>query len=254
MMPAARTATVLSLAMVVGCITVNTPGGGSGGDEGGAGGGFAGGEGGSGGSGGNGGNGGNGDTMGPAPCPSGGCPSGQKCTLVQGLVPGCARPGSGGAGTSCTQDSECMTGTWCDKPLGGGRCVAFCADANDTSCATTMAAGSVCIPLTDGFSQVAAFCTMVCDPFTATSACTEAEDCKLVDNSGHGGCFSLAAMPAAEGEDCTYINDCARGLDCLTAGGSGTCHHVCNSTHMCPSGGTCTAFAGSSDGLGGCSN
>jgi hypothetical protein len=101
-------------------------------------------------------------------------------------------------------------------------------------------------------NQVAAICSTVCNPFMSSAVCTSMQDCKLLDTGEHGGCFALSSPPVGVGMSCQFVNDCDVGLHCL--GNPGTCHHICDSSHMCPTGGTCTTIQGGTNGLGVCSN
>lgn len=111
----------------------------------------------------------------------------------------------------CTMDTECVTGAWC---LGGdGLCSDACTVFTDAGCPT----GAKCDYLGEAQSGTPS-------PITVCSAV----------GSGRAGAT------------CMTNSQCARGFSCVLDSGStsGRCTQVCDATHPCPSGQTCSGGGG----------
>jgi hypothetical protein len=140
--------------------------------------------------------------------------------------------GSGAAGASCTQSSDCAAGYGCETladRLGDGTPVLQCSPWVQTS-------GGF------GFPPIAG-----CDP-TRTGSCPAGRRCSFGSSNGQDDVTfceapSLTALPADN--PCKNDSDCEQGLACRSFGPSSSCVPYCADppTGTCPSAGqVCTAF------------
>src|SRR5215831_12674572 len=216
--------------------------------------------------GGSGGTGGTGGSDGGGTCtlvPQGGCQAGQKCSVdpMTSMI-GCLTAGSTMAGQSCTMETQCAAGTACANTGNGAVCMTYC--RNDqahafTDCAT-MGNGSACFWQLQDMSgspiMGANVCSIPCNSINPGTTCGAMQECAYDDltwTNPYGTCLPPGTLAA--GMNCTQIGQCAPPTQCLRVGANMfSCRHLCDSTHMCPTG-ACTAFSATSVmGLGFCSN
>lgn len=146
------------------------------------------------------------------------CPAGTGCEPVNGATTtGCVQGGLKEAGMACTNTNECAGGTACvfDK------CAPFCCPENHQPCG-----GGFCnvnINYGDGaFAYVCSF-PAVCELFE-DDQCGANEDCHPMWDQGIATCTQPSGNPAAEGEDCSFINDCGDMQSCT----GGKCRYACD--------------------------
>jgi hypothetical protein len=188
------------------------------------------------------------------PVDNSGCTSGQACqvyanTEQTALVTMCGEAGSGGYGTMCTQDTECMETFTCL----GNRCVKLCCGAgDDETCRSGPGGrpGATCngqISTMNGGGSGLFFCSLPvrCDWFTQTD-CAPNETCSPTRMDGTTECRE--AGTASEGMECGSAR-CEHGYVCISTGADmpGYCRRICDPTgaategdfRTCPTGFTC---------------
>lgn len=180
-----------------------------------------------------------------------GCPTGEKCTLLdlQALIVGCVTAGNKGPTELCADDTECDVGLYCDNVT--GVCESICTDPNTQStcgfgwCINTMVMGY-------------GLCTVGCSP-TNPAMCGAPElTCAWWGFiTGNDSTFHCA-LPAenggtnVEGDPCPLLegipilHSCAPGFACLDDGsGSGVCRKWCSppgQQAQCAGGEMCSSF------------
>lgn len=171
-------------------------------------------------------------------------PDGLACRVIldakaSTTSPACGVAGTGDDGAACTTGSDCRAGFECVGDP--GRCRHYCCDS------------TVC-PTLDGMGK-AYFCDVQAEAVSASvkvpvcqvvqpcdllrDKCATGMTCALVEpNDGVTSC--VATGPAKAGQSCD-VTHCGADLTCLGPEGSRTCQQLCDSSHLCPSGLTCTA-------------
>jgi hypothetical protein len=170
--------------------------------------------------------------------PQCGCPSNMTCDLTNSADTVCVGPaGIGTAGSLCANTGSCALGMTC---LYRSTCHSFCATPGQP-CGD---AGK-CIQLLDQ-NDAAVPNASLCEI-----------NCQLQDpgSCGNGGaCYASLETPGATdcylagsgvlNAACTYANDCAAGLGCVSVGGAAAkCKKSCRVGNNADCGGqTCTGF------------
>jgi hypothetical protein len=174
------------------------------------------------------------------------------CTATQTCQVNCAPPmnapprnecitgGTGGPGTTCNTNADCMPGTQCFNYASTGcavkLCLRFC-NANPDCVAFGAGGGgpgSVC----EGPVQCPSFltahhtCTFNCDPRFAMAAsrggCPTGLACVMPAAMDQVDCACPAATRTkGEGDACASAAECAPGLICNQMSGSLTCRPIC---------------------------
>ena len=145
----------------------------------------------------------------------GACKAGEKCTitnLATGTV-GCGKAGPKTVWHTCTEDVDCVDGTWCDVLY--SVCKPICGGAGDCQ----FAMQGDCVPALDGKkAQIGKLkiCTPNCDPKTAAPC----------DAMGHVTCIIRGTgTDCAKSGDlgstqpCKEQQDCAPGYVCINGSG-----------------------------------
>lgn len=165
----------------------------------------------------------------------GGCPTGQRCTVLANLVFDCVPAGEAGPGDDCSV-GECQPGLVCFYSEGKAKCVPFCRSANDCT-----AVDDHCV-YPWSFTEIG-YCRAGCDP-VLQEGCKPQEGCYFSDPEvGSTLCFDAGTLD--EGADCSNFTVlCKPGLDCILQPGSNPyeyyCRAWCDSAHPCPEGSVCT--------------
>lgn len=166
------------------------------------------------------------------------CPAGSGCEPINSAsTTGCVQGGLKEAGMACATTNECVGGTVCafDK------CAPFCCRDNHEPCG-----GGFCnININFGNDAFAFVCSFpaVCELF-ADDQCAANEDCHPMWDQGIATCVQPSGTPAAEGEDCEFINDCGDMQTCIGPQGEGKCRYACDLAN----------FANLEPGKGGCAD
>ncbi len=187
---------------------------------------------------------GDGMTCSPVCYPGGACADTTlACYPVSQYSGRCERPGTGGPGAPCTANTDCVSGTRCERMTGavGGFCATLCASGSSTLCSSTEQCAShdsayVCL-VRDG---------QPCDALRQNCAGSDA----CVPTS-MGDVCSYAAGKAV-GQVCTYANDCVPGAACITdpSSGNGYCRTMCDrNAPACPGGASCNPLTGRTYGV-----
>lgn len=151
------------------------------------------------------------------------CPGNEKCTVIDpatGEV-GCALKGPKAIWTTCSDDSDCGDGHWCDLQL--NVCKPFCRNAAD--CA---AFGGECLrapqsgePVVDIPNNVKT-CISMCSPLTALPCpLTMSVTCAFIGNNQFD-CAQSGNQAITSG--CGTQADCAPTLGCI----GGSCEQWCS--------------------------
>lgn len=169
-----------------------------------------------------------------------------KCVSESGLKPMQA---------SCAKHDECQSGLYCVF----GQCSPACCPTTNEPCN-----GGTCntsISFGDDEVFVCSFLTS-CELFTA-NACPAPQGCHVLKAQGIAVCIDPAANSAAEGESCTYVNECGDMQSCWPPGFAGAvCRFFCDvaggggkpaGLGGCPAGQTCNTAVTGIDGVGVCS-
>jgi hypothetical protein len=164
-----------------------------------------------------------------------GCNAPDKCSVTDETTgkSQCTKAGSLGAYQPCSDDNDCAAGTWCDHFA--NTCGKICASSADCT------SGGVCFsPLNADLSESIpglGVCTANCSPLTG-SPCGNNATCTFDSSLTVFDCF--ASLNRTEGQACTKLRDCGKGLACLA---SGTCAQWCVKAADCKNGKTkCTLF------------
>lgn len=171
------------------------------------------------------------------------------CTLRLGE---CTAGGTGGPGTTCTRNSDCIPGSQCFDYTSTGCpvkvCLRFCntiAECAQPGADAGVNPGSLCEGPVEcsGFTTGYRTCTFGCDPRLAavsagSTGCPTGLSCLIVGDSDQVDCACPEATRIKhEGDDCARASDCAPGLVCDLMTGGGKCRPVC---HCATQGGGCT--------------
>lgn len=157
-----------------------------------------------------------------------GCAANQKCTLVdfQNLVYTCGPAGTNGDQVACTSDAQCVAGTVCADFGAGFKCHSLC-NATKTCPGTASCIGKT--------STLTSKDPVLCIPTTSCDLLTQ--NCSSAAQACYPTQTSTTCAPAGsktEGQACTAMNQCGKGLVCA---GTGTCYKLCDPNGGAP---TCT--------------
>jgi len=165
------------------------------------------------------------------------------CYPVTTYTGRCERPGSGGPGAACSANTDCASGTRCERMTAGlsGFCASLCPGGSSgcpaTEQCTTHDGAYVCL-VRDG---------QPCDALRQNCAGSSAA-CIPAQN----GDVCSYTTGKAIGAVCSYANDCVAGAACILVSGSttsGVCRKLCDmAAPSCPSG-TCGALNGHTYGV-----
>lgn len=164
------------------------------------------------------------------------------CTPPNNAAPRneCVMGGTGGPGTACSTNADCMPGTQCFNYASTGcavkLCLRFC--NNNTDCAAFGAGGGGPGSFCEGPVMCPAFltayhtCTFNCDPRAAAAAnrggCPMGLACVMPGAMDEVDCACPeATRTKTEGEVCNTGADCATGLICNQMAGTKTCRAIC---------------------------
>ncbi len=164
----------------------------------------------------------------------GGCPPGQKCSIVDYMLGevGCVEAGQGGAWQQCQEDSQCATGLWCDNDwlvcrptcpddkCGSGKCM----DA--TSFGMKIPGWRVCAANCEPFMDVP------CDQKNGPTTCIFRDSASVWD------CIASDGKPL--GASCSTQRECGTSVNCRLNG-------ICSAWCSPPAAGGCAIH-----GLGDC--
>jgi hypothetical protein len=153
-----------------------------------------------------------------------GCSEGNSCIPVGGALLQCVPEGSKTTGEPCGELlGACVGGHLCAGSGGVYTCMRICDYDAGTGCEET---GGICVGLEgiDRWGVCLVFDDCQIENFGAD--CPAGETCTLVDSSCTAfRCYASGGLQ--EGELCTYMNDCDKGMLCVSAGGDPTCMQVC---------------------------
>jgi hypothetical protein len=178
------------------------------------------------------------------------CPEGEKCGPWNNdgsntpagtrCLPVARDPA--GVGEPCTAETlwidDCEVGARCSSLMGWPGpdhiCIALCAGCSD---APVCPEGSVCVSSTAGVPLALNLCIPECNPLE--DACPSGSNCHYKPDYGcEFLCGPPVPSPIADGEPCTYVNDCEPGSGCVEAEVFGL---------ACEGEQCCTPFCDSSD-------
>jgi hypothetical protein len=152
-----------------------------------------------------------------------GCSEGKNCIPVGGAMLQCVNEGDITTGQPCGQFiGSCMGGHLCAGSDNVYTCMKICDNDDNTGCEES---GGICIGLEgiDRWGVCMEFDDCQIELFGAD--CPADETCTLVDSECTAfRCYSHNGLQ--EGEPCTYINDCDKGMLCVTYVET-TCMPVC---------------------------
>ena len=163
----------------------------------------------------------------------------------------CITGGTGGPGTICRNNADCMPGTQCfDYTTIGCAvkvCLRFCNGGGDCSAfgASGAGPGSFCEGpvMCPTFATAYHTCTFSCDPRQAAAAtrggCPTGLACVMPGSMDQVDCACAANRTKHEGDACTQAADCAPGLLCNLMNGNRNCRAICRCNAN--GSGTCTA-------------
>jgi hypothetical protein len=175
---------------------------------------------------------------------------GEWCTIVGGTTTCVPNPGGVKCkGETCMADTECQAGLGCVD----GKCSPFCCPNDDEPCGP-----GLCIVEVDyGNGVVGQMCAYPpkCD-LLEDNCPSDALNCYAVNlEEAFAGCFAQSDQPAAEGENCMYLNDCGESSFCYEdpniPSDPMVCRQLCDlaswmtemvPTGGCPMGRQCTAL------------
>ena len=138
------------------------------------------------------------------------CAAPNKCTVTDaatGAV-GCALAGSTDNWETCTDDTDCKDGSWCD--LLGGVCKPFC--RNGIDCVANTCVRAKLTPTEDIPNNVKT-CISMCNPLDATPCGGNSVTCTFI-GSNQFDC--AASMNFTRLQTCNVQSDCGATLACIT--------------------------------------
>jgi hypothetical protein len=166
----------------------------------------------------------------------------------------CVMGGTGGPGTTCATNADCMPGTQCFNYTSLGcavrLCLRFC--NSNADCAAFGAGGAGPGSLCEGPVMCPSFltayhtCTFNCDPRAAAAAngggCPASLACVMPGSMDQVDCACPeSTRTKVEGQPCNTAADCAPGLICNQMAGTKTCRAICRCDAN--TAGACTAAA-----------
>ncbi|AKV00952.1 hypothetical protein AKJ09_07615 [Labilithrix luteola] len=165
------------------------------------------------------------------------------CTPVQAsqLLPkgrSCCPASDGNAANPCLPGLTCVGRACEDGGPQTGRCTPACCKGDDQACGKSEPegiAGACDVSLVDGNDhRLYDVCSYRerCKPF-GVEPCSAGQMCLVEDKLGTASCISSFAKQV--GEPCKYSNDCADGMLCIDATGTGAvCRYMCLTPYSLP--------------------
>ena len=176
-----------------------------------------------------------------------GCGCGMRCNLTATGTVCTPVQGQKKVGDLCSPTADdCSPGLFCYSEACGtnlGRCARFCREH------ATCGPGGVCgtpSRFPGGALSAQKVCNAgvqanPCDAFAGTGCPDPAFVCYATGQSTK--CDCPTGLNRHAGQDCSFPNDCAAGLTCLSLGGLSRCHQLCRTSVDC--GGAACTISGS---------
>ncbi len=147
------------------------------------------------------------------------CGAGKRCTIddMDKGTTRCADIAGSPLGPfdACVGDTRCPAGTWCDHRT--STCAPFC--DSGSACGK-----GNCVPARSDVGKTvpgASVCTSHCDPISAIP-CGKGATCTYSKNMGEFDC--VLSLGYVEGAKCMYLDDCGKGLVCVSTGCTKWCY------------------------------
>ena len=188
-----------------------------------------------------------GESCDPAPCqPPLVCTttiSGKRC-----LEP-CNHP-DGYAGSACRGGSRCESGLGCFSLTSELRlCLASCRSSADCqSKGGGQCSSGICYCFSNSQCRKGFVCNQnsrelgACAPAAESRKCTNPLQCKAF--KGRSFCVGTGIGTKTLGQSCDALNQCRRGLRCISTTDGGVCFEFCDSKQKCTLGGICVGVGG----------